>query len=313
MVDFQERITPETEPSIRVEHDVRYSAVAPLVAAAPAWVDLGCGTGIAARAAIGQGHPPKVTFVDIDEAAAGEAVRALGVDAAAVVADLSAAEGLAVVRAAIDEGAIVTCFETMEHLPVFVSLLELLVELSVAHGVTAVVSVPNDAFSGVQNPHHTTIWGEGAVEELRGLLPAGYVLAHQLALGGSVIAIDERLHTQIGVTARSAGAAPTHFIAAFGPRAGELCGTAAVAQVDRRRQRAWERQRSADLGFYRALSVERDELYALAQDHIRQLEEFRTYIHELESRLGLPLSGVGANGAAAVAAPGSAAASGSAA
>jgi SAM-dependent methyltransferase len=313
MVDFQERITQETEPSIRVEHDVRYGAVAPLVAAAAAWVDLGCGTGLAARAAIARGRPPKVTLVDVDEVAVGEAARALGDGAAAIVADLSAAEGLCTARAAIDDGAIVTCFETVEHLPMFGPLLELLVELAERREVTVVMSVPNDAFTGVQNPHHTTVWGEGAVEELRGLLPDGYVLAHQLALAGSVLAVDEEPHSHtIDVTAAAAGAAATHLVAAFGPRAGELAGTAAVAQVDQRGQRAWERRRSADLAFYRAIKVERDELivakgelYALAQDHIRQLEEFRAYIHELEARLDLPLSGAGA---AAAAEPGSAAA-----
>jgi hypothetical protein len=67
--------------------------------------------------------------------------------------------------------------------------------------------------------------------------------------------------------------------------------------VDQRAQRAWERLRSADLAFYRGLAVERDELYALARDHIRQLEEFRAYIHELEARLGLPLSVAVADGA----------------
>jgi hypothetical protein len=249
-----------------------------------------------------------VTLVDVDEVAVGEAARALGDGAAAIVADLSAAEGLCTARAAIDDGAIVTCFETVEHLPMFGPLLELLVELAERREVTVVMSVPNDAFTGVQNPHHTTVWGEGAVEELRGLLPDGYVLAHQLALAGSVLAVDEEPHSHtIDVTAAAAGAAATHLVAAFGPRAGELAGTAAVAQVDQRGQRAWERRRSADLAFYRAIKVERDELYALASDHIRQLEEFRAYIHELEARLDLPLSGAGA-GAAAATEPGSAAA-----
>jgi SAM-dependent methyltransferase len=309
MVDFQERITQETEPSIRVEHDVRYGAVAPLVATAAAWVDLGCGTGLAARAAIARGRPPKLTLVDVDEVAASEAARAFGDDAAAIVADLSTPEGLDAVRAAIDDGALVTCFETVEHLPVFVALLELLVELAEHHGVTVVMSVPNDAFSGVQNPHHTTVWGEGAVEELRALLPEGYVLAHQLSLAGSVLAVDEQPcgHT-VELTAGAAGAAQTHFVAAFGPRAGELAGCAAVAQVDRRGQRAWERQRSADIAFYRVLRAERDELHADLEDHIRQVTAYRTYVHELEARLGLPLSGAGGDAAATLAEPGSAAA-----
>ena len=41
MPDWQERITKETAPAIRVEHDVRYAAAAPLVLASAAWADLG--------------------------------------------------------------------------------------------------------------------------------------------------------------------------------------------------------------------------------------------------------------------------------
>jgi SAM-dependent methyltransferase len=297
MVDFQERITQETEPAIRVEHEVRYSAVAPLVAGAPAWVDLGCGTGLAARAAVARGRPPKITIVDIDEDAVNEAARGLGEDVVAIVADLSDSRGLQTVRAAIDEGAVVTCFETVEHLAVFIDLVELLVELAAERGVTAVLSVPNDAFTGVDNPHHMTTWGDGAVAELRGLLPEDHVVAHQLALAGSVMAVGEepRSHA-IDVATTAPQAPPTHFIIAFGPRIAELEGAAAAAQVDAAAQRAWERQRSADLAYFRVRTAQRDELAAQLDETVRQLEEFRAYIHELETRLGIPLSGTG-NGA----------------
>jgi SAM-dependent methyltransferase len=292
MVNFQERITQETEPAIRVEHDVRYSAVAPLVAGAPTWVDLGCGTGLAARAALGHGRPPKITIVDIDEAAVNEAAGALGEDVVAIVADLSDADGLQTVRAAIDEGAVVTCFETVEHLPVFVGLVELLVELAAERGVTAVLSVPNDAFTGVENPHHMTTWGDSAVDELRGLLPDEHLIARQLAVAGSVVAIGEEAQSHaIEVTAAPAGAPPTHFIIGFGPRIAELDATAGAAQVDAAAQRAWERQRAADLAFFRVRNAQRDELAQQLGDHSRQLDEFRAYIHDLETRLGLPLSG----------------------
>lgn len=292
MVDFQERITHETEPAIRVEHEVRYAAVAPLVAGAPAWVDLGCGTGLAARAALARGRPDKVTIVDIDEAAVEEAARALGEGVETLVADLSQADDLEAARAAIADGAIVTCFETVEHLPMFVGLVELLVALAAERGITAVLSVPNDAFTGVENPHHLTTWGDGAVEELRGLLPDGHVVTHQLALAGSAIAIgDEAQSHAIEVIASGAQAPPTHFIIAFGARTVELEAAAAAAQVDAAAQRAWERQRAADLAFFRMRTAERDELRAELTDAIRQVDEFRAYIHDLETRLGLPLSG----------------------
>ena len=45
MPDWQERITRDTEPAIRVEHQLRYSLAAPLVHASALWCDLGCGTG----------------------------------------------------------------------------------------------------------------------------------------------------------------------------------------------------------------------------------------------------------------------------
>ena len=51
MSDWQERITRETAPAIRAEHELRYRIGAPLIAASAGMGDLGCGTGLAARGA----------------------------------------------------------------------------------------------------------------------------------------------------------------------------------------------------------------------------------------------------------------------
>ena len=50
-MEWQERITGETPPSIRIEHELRYATAAALVRSAPVWLDLGCGAGVAAAAA----------------------------------------------------------------------------------------------------------------------------------------------------------------------------------------------------------------------------------------------------------------------
>jgi hypothetical protein len=54
------------------------------------------------------------------------------------------------------------------------------------HDFTVSLSVPNDAFWSIENPFHHTMWGEGAFEELRRLLPADHVVARQFALQGSL-------------------------------------------------------------------------------------------------------------------------------
>jgi hypothetical protein len=51
MIDWQERITRETPPAVRVEHDTRYRIAAALIAESAVWCDLGCGNGVAAGAA----------------------------------------------------------------------------------------------------------------------------------------------------------------------------------------------------------------------------------------------------------------------
>ena len=282
MPDWQERITHETEPAIRAEHDARYRVAAPLIASAEVWCDLGCGTGIAAAAALRPlgGFSRRAVLVDLDEGLARGAAAELGVqDAVVFAADLSTDDGVARVSEHLADGAVVTCFEVVEHLATFVPLVERLVER--ADTVTTILSVPNDAFWAIQNPHHLAMWGEGAFAELESQLPATRVILHQMQLQGSAIlpvGDDLTLSPEAGVHAR--GAVPTHFLAAFGPRAAELEPLATVAQVDLDEQRRWVRQREADVAILETLLTER--------------EEWRRYIHELEGRLGLPPSGAAA-------------------
>ncbi len=278
MTDWQERITRETEPAIRAEHDLRYRFAAPLVLGSQTWCDLGCGNGLAAAAALGDAFAGRAVLADADPGAVQQAtgtVHAGQVDG--LTADLTDPAGLDSVRAALlagDAPRAVTCFEVVEHLGTFVPLLETLVALAADHDTTTVLSVPNDAFWAIENPFHETMWSEGAFAELRTLLPDGAVLAHQVALAGSGVVVGDEAQAHHVVDVALRAGAPTHFLAAFGPRAGELRGAVAVEQADLDEQRAWVRRRDSDL------------LHLIAER-----DDWRAYIHSLEDQLNLPRSG----------------------
>jgi SAM-dependent methyltransferase len=282
--DWEERITRETNPAVRVEHEIRYRMAAPIIRDAPVWGDLGCGNGVAAAAALAEPFGGRAVLVDLSKDAVEHARRELGPrGAVAFVADLASEEDIGRVRDALldgdTRGGTVTCFEVVEHLSTFVPLVELLVELSEEHDFTAVLSVPNDAFWSLENPFHQTMWGEGSFEELRRLLPEKHVVARQLALHGSAIRVEGRGDEPAPIPLSGAAEeVPTHLLVGLGPRVGELAGAQAVAVADLVAQRRWERQRDADLAFLQTLDG--------------QLTEWRAYIHELEERLGLPRSGV---------------------
>jgi SAM-dependent methyltransferase len=305
MSDWQERITHETPPAIQAEHELRYRLAAPLIAASAIWVDLGCGNGIAAARALGKARPASALLVDVDPDTVARAAAELGVPGAGMPGDLTDARFLERLGAALSgaEGErLVTAFEVVEHLASFVPLLEWAVELARSSGVTFVMSVPNDAFWSIRNPHHATSWGEGAFEELQRLLPDERTLLRQVALAGSALvdwdagAVEHELHVNAG----GAGTVTTHFIAAFGPRHEGVSRGALAVQTDSLAQRRWERQRESDLAFLEARASERgvEKLEATIAEQSEQLgrhsvwfEEWRAYIHELERMLGLPLSG----------------------
>ena len=304
MPDWQERIKRETNPAMRVEHDLRYRLAEPVILAARTWADLGCGNGVAAADALGGAFDGRAVLVDVDAKAVESA--AAEVEAGEKVpleADLADREALATVREAILAGPApraVTAFEVIEHLKTFVPLVELLSELAEQGEATIVLSVPNDDFWAIENPFHETMWGEGSFAELRSLLPEGAVVASQLALQGSAVVPEgqDGKSISIPVEPRAEGAVPTHFLAALGPEAKQLTAHAAVAQTDLEERRAWERQREADLAYMEALHRQIDKLQAendafrteLLGNH-KEFEDWRTYIHELEGKLGLPLSG----------------------
>jgi SAM-dependent methyltransferase len=309
MSDWQERITHETAPAIRAEHDLRYRIAAPLILAKGAWADLGCGNGLAAAMALGEQRPSHAVLVDLDERAVARAAGELGLrDATLLAADLTAPADLERIEDALlgfQGQAIVTCFEVIEHLSSFLALVEWANALSREHGVTFVMSVPNDAFWSIQNPHHLTAWGEGAFEELRRLLPAEQTLLRQVALSGSAFTSWESARERHELTVEVGGpeAVATHFIAAFGPAQDELRRGALAVQAAMLEQRRWERQRENDLALMEKVAREHDaEVEALDAtileqgEELRQrtvwFEEWRAYIHELEQELGRPLSGV---------------------
>jgi 2-polyprenyl-3-methyl-5-hydroxy-6-metoxy-1,4-benzoquinol methylase len=289
VTDWEERISRDTNPAIRIEHEVRYRMAVPAIREASVWCDLGCGNGIAAASALAEGFEGRAVLVDLAEDALRQAEREI--QAASTVtmqADLAAEGDLQRVRDALLEtegGGCVTCFEVVEHLTSFVPLVELLVELAEQHGFTVALSVPNDAFWSIENPFHHTMWGEGAFEELRRLLPANHVAARQFALHGSVTQLDGAGSDRHTVeVASAAGAEPTHFLVGLGPGTARLVSAAAVGEADLVERRLWERQRESDLAYLKSLEAE--------------MTDARTYIHELEGRLGLPLSGSGGDDAA---------------
>jgi 2-polyprenyl-3-methyl-5-hydroxy-6-metoxy-1,4-benzoquinol methylase len=284
--DWYERITQETPPDILAEHDLRYALAAPLIAESALWCDLGCGNGIGPATALAGRRPGgRVVLVDNDAEAIATAKRELAVpDAVGLTADLSSPDGLARVREHVggEEGTVVTCFEVIEHLKSFVPLVTMLTEL-VEGGTTVVLSVPNDAFWNMRNPYHLAMWGEGAMAELRSVLPESHVLLHQVALSGSAVlpeGADERF--EVSVKARGAGP-PTHFILAMGAQAARVRPGAQVTQVDVVERRSWERQREAHLAVAEATLARQSTWY----------ENWRGHIHGLENQLGLPLSGAG--------------------
>ena len=295
MPDWQERITRETAPAIRVEHELRYAAAAPLVHASAAWCDLGCGTGLGAAAGLGVPYAGTALLVDVDETAVEQARTTVAAHAVVpLTADLTSLDDLARVRdeliaAGGDARRSVTCFEVIEHLATFVPLVELLVELAERHDTSVVASVPNDAFWSIENPHHVTTWGEGAVEELRSLLPAEHVFAHQVALQGSALLRAGKTAEEVA-SIRIGDGVPTHFLLAFGPDAQLLATAPRVVQADLAEQRRWERQRESDLRYTQ-------DAWEQLKQEIARVAEFRAYIHELEERLGVPRSGEAPAGA----------------
>jgi hypothetical protein len=290
MPDWQERITRESEPELRAEHELRYELAAPLIRGAGVWGDLGCGNGVAAARVVAGEPPSRALLVDVDPGAVETASTELaGEGVSTLVADLSSAGDVARVRAALLEQAgdgsrVITCFETIEHLESFVPLVGLLTELAEEHNFTVVASVPNDAFWAMDNPHHHTIWSEGAFEELRRLLPAGHTVLRQVPLQGSAVVREGSTdHRTLAVSADPDGV-PSHLLVVFGPESARVSPGARVVQADLEEQRLWVREREAQLAY---LEDEVQLLRAEVRRMSKEFDDMNRYIYELEGKLGL--------------------------
>lgn len=244
----------ETKPARRLEGELRYALVAPLVREASVWADLGAGSGVAAADGLAGRLAGRTLLVDVSAEALEDAARELP-GSETLAADLTTDEGCAAVRDALADtpaGGLVTCFEALSHLTSFVPLVTLLLELG-DRGFTVVLSVPNDAFWSVQNPHHKTSWGEGAAEELARLLPGDHVRLEQVAVHGSAIApAGEAATLALGDVELPGTRVPSNYVLAFGPQAHQLAPLAGARAADAGEERRWERERSSQLALLEA-------------------------------------------------------------
>jgi Methyltransferase small domain len=281
MPGWEERIDRSTDSALIAEHVARYRFAMPVIRNSAVWVDLGCGNGVAARDALAGSFEGNLMLVDSDATALAAASEELSSsNPEGMLADLSSSADLERMEdriPSLDTGAdgCITCFETVEHLPSFPPLLQLLTRLSAARLFTVILSVPNDEFWSIHNPHHQTTWGDGALAEFRSLLPEAHVAAMQFPLAGTCIqpeAEEQETEHQVSVPV-AADRIPSHFLLSFGPGLDGPTAVAACVQVDLDQRRAWERQREADLAFLR--QRESDLVY-YAQEAEELRQELRT-------------------------------------
>jgi hypothetical protein len=284
MPGWEERIDRSTDSALIAEHVARYRFAMPVVRSSALWVELGCGNGLAARDALAGSFEAKLMLVDNDQSALEAASEELGSsNPETLLADLSLSADLERVEeriASLDTGAggCITCFETVEHLPSFPPLLQLLTRLSAARRFTVILSVPNDAFWSIHNPHHQTTWGDGAFAEFRSLLPEAHAAAFQFPLAGTCIqpeAAEQEVDHELVVPV-AVDRVPSHFLVWFGPGLEGPAPVAACVQVDLDQRRAWERQREADLAFLR--QRESDLVY-----YAQEAEELRQELNALRA------------------------------
>jgi hypothetical protein len=256
MTTWEERIDRSTHPAIVVEHVARYRFARPLAGDFGLWADLGCGTGIALKQAL-EADPLGGRLLLVDSAP--DAVSAAAAelpDAQTLVLDLTSTDDLGTLRSALleggaEEGGCVTCFEVIEHLADFTHLIDLLVDVTSLRPLSVALSVPKDAFTGVDNPHHVTSWGSEAVDELRRVLPAGNILVAQRPLQGTFLGpVEQRFEGSTSLTVASEGS-PSHYVVVFGSRPDAVESVGIVERADLDGQRVWERQREADLAYFR--------------------------------------------------------------
>jgi hypothetical protein len=159
----------------------------------------------------------------------------------------------AVLRERAGEGELIACVGVLERLVDFGAVVEALVALSAERGATVVMAVPNDTFARDATGDRASAWGEGAVSELRRLLPANHVVMHEIALRGAALVPESggaQFAAAVDVDPRAT--APVAYVLAFGPRAARLAASADVVAADVSAERAHERARTAELEVLRA-------------------------------------------------------------
>ena len=156
-------------------------------------------------------------------------------------------------REQVQEGAVVVCAGVVERLASFAGVVHALVALASEHRATIVLALPNDAATEAPASGRRSVWSQGAVAELRGLLPSDHVCLHLLALrGAALVPADETAEVSIGVETDARATVPAGFVLAFGPQAQQLRSGATVAAADVSLERARERARTAELEVLRA-------------------------------------------------------------
>jgi hypothetical protein len=91
------------------------------------------------------------------------------------------------------------------------------------------------------------MWGEGAFEELRRLLPPEHLILRQVPLQGSAIVRDGAPDARTVAVSADPDGVPSHLLVAFGPDVARLAPDARVVQADLEEQRLWVRERESRL------------------------------------------------------------------
>ena len=266
-------------------------------AARATWADLGCGNGVAAADALGGDVRRRARCSSTSTSAARRGRRARAARGRAVHArgrPRRAGRASQRVRAALSPAT-----RARRHVlrgrraPADVRPARRAARRARRRGRTTVLlSVPNDAFWAIENPYHETMWGEGAFAELRRMLPEGTVrraAGRAPGLGGIPLEGDGPATTTAEVTLHAPGRRPDPL-----PRRHRAARGRARAHAARRADRP---RRAAPLGAPARgrprlpARRDRDRVARGAAQNDGWFEEWRTYIHELEGRLGLPPTG----------------------
>ncbi len=175
-------------------------------------------------------------------------------DATALAGDPPDGDALvAALRDQAQEGAVIACAGVLERLASFAGVVHTLVSLSTERGATVVLALPNDAAADGAAGGRRSVWSEGAVAELRGLLPADHVAFDLVALrGAALVPTGDTAELTIGVDVDARAQPPAGFVLAFGPRAQRVQASAAIATADLSAERDHERGRTAELEVLRA-------------------------------------------------------------